>query len=467
MADKEQIKQTAAMVLGCLEKVSSFASTINPLFGIVTSLIGVVREGLVEDGASELDKNFQQIHDKLESISVQNKQLLDQIQITEINKNYGDLEKNIKYQYQAFKTMVDRIRKDPEKDKRYREDFKKIYRKQKGRLNLNVFYQAVMEDQGPFGRPLLKFYLEKSNKNRKIMEARCAHLANLFHIGLMALMAYYVVTEDDEDEFREEWGQKVINIQTKMQEVLDECNSHQRLARQKTSDPSASMANKEQIKQTAAMVLGGLEKVSSFASSFNPLFGIVTTLVGLMRKGLVEGEASELDKDFQQIHDKLESIAKQNKQLLDQMQITEINKNYGDYEQNIKHQYQAFKTMVDQIRNDPEQDEHFKKDFKKTYEIQKGRLNLNVFYEAVIEEHGPFGRPLLRYYLEKCNRNRKIMEARCAHLIYLFHIGLIALMAYYIVTKDDQDAFTNEWKQRILDIQTKMQEVLDECSEPN
>ncbi|KAF4076100.1 hypothetical protein AMELA_G00226580 [Ameiurus melas] len=227
------------------------------------------------------------------------------------------------------------------------------------------------------------------------------------------------------------------------------------------------MANKEQIKQTAAMVLGGLEKVSSFASTFNPLFGIVTSLVGVVRKGLMEDQASELDKEFQQIHDKLESISEKNKQLLDLMQITEINKNYGDYEQNIKYQYQAFKTMVDRIRKDPEQDERFKKDFKKIYEVQKGRLNLNVFYEAVIEEQGPFGRPLLKYYLEKCNRNMEIMKARCGHLIYLFHIGLIALMAYYVVTNDDQDAFTHEWKPRIINIQTKMQEVLDECSEPN
>ncbi|MCJ8745443.1 hypothetical protein PDJAM_G00130270 [Pangasius djambal] len=224
MADKEQIKKTAVIVLGCLEKVSSFASSFNPLFGIVTSLVGVVRKGLVEDEANELDKDFQQIHDKLESISEQNKQLQDQIHISEINKNYGDLEKNIEHQYKAFKTMVDRVRKDPENGERYREDFKKIYRKQQGRLNLNVYYQAIMEEQGPFGRPLLKYYLDHCKKNRKIMEARCAHLVYLFHIGLIALMAYYVVTEDDEDEFREEWGQKVINIQTKMQEVLDECS---------------------------------------------------------------------------------------------------------------------------------------------------------------------------------------------------------------------------------------------------
>lgn len=224
MADKEQIKQTAAMVLGCLEKVSSFASSFNPLFGIVTSLVGVVRKGLVDDEANELDKDFQQIHDKLESISVQNKQLLDQIHISEINKNYGDLERNIEHQYRAFKMMVDRIRRDPEKADHYKGDFKKVYRKQKGRLNLNEYYKAIMEDHGPFGRPLLKDYLEHCNKNRKIMEAKCSHLIYLFHIGLMALMAYYVVTEDDEDEFRDEWGEKVINIQTKMQDVLDECS---------------------------------------------------------------------------------------------------------------------------------------------------------------------------------------------------------------------------------------------------
>ncbi|KAM9436418.1 protein rapunzel-like isoform 1-T4 [Clarias gariepinus] len=227
MAEKEQIKQTAVIVLGCLEKVSSFASSFNPLFGIVTTLVGVVRKGLEDDEVNELDKDFQQIHDKLKRMSEQNKELLDQIQIMEIKKNYGDLEKNIEEQYRAFKKMVDGVSKDPEKGERYRGDFKKTYRKQKGRLNLNEYYRAITEDHGPFGRPLLKDYLEHCNGNRKIMEARCAHLAYLFHIGLIALMAYYVVTEDDEDEFREEWGQKVIVIQTKMQEALDKCTEEE------------------------------------------------------------------------------------------------------------------------------------------------------------------------------------------------------------------------------------------------
>ncbi|XP_027013482.1 protein rapunzel-like [Tachysurus fulvidraco] len=224
MADKGQIKQTAAIVLGCLESVSSFAATFNPLFGIITTLVGAARKGLVDDDTSKLDKDFQQIHEKLEGISEQNKQLLDQIHTAEITINYGNLEKNIEHQYRSFKNMVENIREVPEKSEHYREEFKKIYRKQKGHQNLNRYYDAIMEDGGPFGKPLLKFYLEHFKKNKKDLETTCSHLAYIFHIGLIALMAYYVVTEDNEDEFRDEWGQKVFNIQTKMQEVLNECN---------------------------------------------------------------------------------------------------------------------------------------------------------------------------------------------------------------------------------------------------
>ncbi|XP_058233028.1 protein rapunzel-like [Hemibagrus wyckioides] len=229
MEDKEQIKHTAAIVLGCLESVSSFASTFNPLFGIVTKLVGAVRKGLVEDDTHKLEKDFQQIHDKLESISVQNKQLLDQTRISEINANYGQLEKNIETQYKAFKNMVDSIRKNPDNDEVYKEDFKNIYRIQGSFQNLLMYYNSIMEKQGSFERPLLKYYLEESKKvygerNKKFMEAKCAHLTNLFYIGLIALMAYYVVTGDDEEEFQKEWGQKVLEIQTKMQEVLAECN---------------------------------------------------------------------------------------------------------------------------------------------------------------------------------------------------------------------------------------------------
>lgn len=223
MADVEMIKKTAVKVLGCVEKVSSFASSIDPMFGIVSSLVGVVRKGLVGEEAHKLDKDFQAVHNKLESISEKNRQCLRQIRIDEVNETFGKYEEYIKHQYAAFNSMVALVRKDPDKAQSHMEKFEKVYERDKSDMSLDVYYRGVMGTGSVFGRPLLKVYLEHCDYDRRIMEHRCSHLGHLFQIGLIALMAYTAVTEDDEDEVREKWAKRVEDIQKKMQEVLSQC----------------------------------------------------------------------------------------------------------------------------------------------------------------------------------------------------------------------------------------------------
>lgn len=222
MAEKQQIKATAVKVLCYVEKISSFASNIDPLFGIVTSVVGVVRKGLVDEEDHEMNKDFKQIHEKLETISEKNKQTLRQIRIDEINETYGKHEEIIKHQYNAFNTMVEKVKLDPENSDRHMKEFVKIYENDQMDLSLDTYYRGV-KGAALFGKPMLQVYLENCQRNKKVMEARCSHIAHLFYIGLMALMAYYAVTEDDEDEVREKWGPRVIEIQAKMQEVLEQC----------------------------------------------------------------------------------------------------------------------------------------------------------------------------------------------------------------------------------------------------
>lgn len=221
MADNQQIKVTAAKVLCYVEKISSFATSINPLFGIVTSVVAVVRKGLVEED-QEAKKDFQEIHDKLEIISEKNKQTLRQIRIDEINETYGKHEEVIKHQYNAFNTMLEKVRTDPENSERHMKEFEKIYEKDGMDMSLTEYYRGV-KGVALFGRPILQVYLENCQSNKKVMEARCSHITHLFYIGLMALMAYYAVSEDDEDEVRDRWGPRVLEIQAKMLEVLDQC----------------------------------------------------------------------------------------------------------------------------------------------------------------------------------------------------------------------------------------------------
>lgn len=223
MADAETIKKTAAKVLCCVEKVSSFAASIDPIFGVVSSLVGVARKGLISEEGHPLDKDFQEIHSKLESISEKNHQCLRKIRIDEVNENYGKYEEFIKHQYNAFNSMVAQVKKDPDNTQRYMDNFEKIYERDKSDLSLDVYYRGVMGTSQLFGRSLLKVYLDHCEGDRAIMERRCSHIAHLFHMGLIALMAYTAVTEDDEDEVRDKWAKRVEDIQGKMQEILSQC----------------------------------------------------------------------------------------------------------------------------------------------------------------------------------------------------------------------------------------------------
>lgn len=223
MADAAQLKKTAAQVLCCVEKVSSFASSIDPIFGIVSSLVGVARKGFFDEEGHALDKDFQAINTKLESISQKNSQCLKKIRIDEVNETYGKYEEYIKHQYSSFNNMVARVRKDPDNTRRYMETFEKIYEKDKSDLSLDVYYRGVMGTKLLFGRALLQVYLDNCDGDREIMESHCSHIVQLFQMGLIALMAYTAVTEDDEDEVKEKWASRVEEIQEKMQEVLGQC----------------------------------------------------------------------------------------------------------------------------------------------------------------------------------------------------------------------------------------------------
>ncbi|KAJ3609095.1 hypothetical protein NHX12_023622 [Muraenolepis orangiensis] len=223
MADAAQVKKVAIKVLYCVEKVASFASSINPLFGIVSSLVGVVRKGLLDDESHPMDKDFQELHGQLETISEKNRQCLRQIQINEVYETFGKPEEFIKHQYDAFANMVARAKKDPDAAGRHMDEFQKIYERDKADMSLDVFYRGVMGIKTSFGRSLLLVYLEHCDRDRNIMEHRCSHLRLLFHMGLVALMAYTAVTEDDEEMVTKKWAERVQDIQKKMEEVLSQC----------------------------------------------------------------------------------------------------------------------------------------------------------------------------------------------------------------------------------------------------
>ncbi|XP_041709936.1 uncharacterized protein LOC121543865 [Coregonus clupeaformis] len=221
-------KETAVTILDGMENVSTFAATINPLFNIVTAVVKVTKGLVAKDLTQDKDvKTFGHIQAKLESISKTNQQILKQIHLDEVIEKYSKYEEYIKHQYTALNTMVEQIEKDPEGREGYMAEFQRVYERDKSTLALNTYYSGVIEEEKTFEqRGLLEVYLEHYKQNRDVMEKKCSQLANVFRMGLMTLMAYTVVTEDDEDEVRMKWAPKVEKIQAKMNEALAQCEGN-------------------------------------------------------------------------------------------------------------------------------------------------------------------------------------------------------------------------------------------------
>lgn len=223
------MKQIAVKVLGYLENVTSFAASIDPMFGIVSSVVSAARKGLDETNGHhdpELDKDFKEIHSKLKEISDKNHELLKQIRVSEVTENLKKYEERIKHQYNAFTEMIERVKKDQANAKKYMAEFERIYERDHSEESLQVYYNSVTGNKSlVFGRPVLEVYMDACNRDHEKMKQHCLHIANLFQKGLMALMGYTAVTEDDEEEMRDKWYPRVEQIQKKFDDVLNECQN--------------------------------------------------------------------------------------------------------------------------------------------------------------------------------------------------------------------------------------------------
>ncbi|KAM7383021.1 hypothetical protein PAMP_002709 [Pampus punctatissimus] len=172
--DRAKLKQGLVKVLECVATISSAAAVVNPIFGVAGSLIRV----------------------------------------------YCRVEENLKNQFRKFMEMVDAR---PEHRKRKRDDFEESYANDLGDQNLHTLYDGVMGKPKLFSRPILEVYLKHSQGDRSTMERLCTRLTYLFCIGLIALMGYTAIIEDDEEGLSEEWTEKMEQVQEKMQEALHKC----------------------------------------------------------------------------------------------------------------------------------------------------------------------------------------------------------------------------------------------------
>ncbi|XP_064207378.1 protein rapunzel isoform X2 [Anguilla rostrata] len=220
LEDRDKLKRGLVKVLECVATISSAATVVNPIFGVAGSLIRVVLHHVDDEDIKTLKREFGSVNRALDEISLQNRNALQQIKKETLDGQYSQVEANLRNQFRKFMAIVE-ARPDNRNGKI--EAFKESYADDLGDQNLYTLYEGVMGKPKLFSKPILEVYMKHSYGDRQVMDRLCTRLTYLFCIGLIALMGYTALMEDDEEGIAEEWAAKMEDVQERMQEELRKC----------------------------------------------------------------------------------------------------------------------------------------------------------------------------------------------------------------------------------------------------
>ncbi|TSK20114.1 hypothetical protein Baya_1662 [Bagarius yarrelli] len=218
--DRDKLKRGLVKAMQCVATISSAAAVVNPIFGVAGSLIRVVLHHVDDEEIQTLRREFVSVNRALDEISRQNQSMLLQIKKETLDGQYSHVENNLRNQFRKFMEVV---MAQPERVESKRDDFEESYANDLGDQNLHTLYDGVMGKPKLFSQPILEVYMTYSKGERRVMERLCTHITYLFCIGLIALMGYAAIIGDDEEGLKEEWAQKMEEVQEKMQKVLRKC----------------------------------------------------------------------------------------------------------------------------------------------------------------------------------------------------------------------------------------------------
>lgn len=218
--------------------------------------------------------------------------------------------------------------------------------------------------------------------------------------------------------------------------------------------------DRAKLKQGLVKVLQCVATISSAAAVVNPIFGVAGSLIRVVLHHVDDEDIQTLKREFGSVNRALDQLSQQNRSTLLQIKKETLDGQYCRVEENLRSQFRKFMEMVEAR---PEHCERKKDDFEESYSNDLGDQNLHTLYEGVVGKPMLFSRPILEVYLKHSQGDRRTMENLCTRLTYLFCIGLIALMGYAAVIGDDEEGISDEWTEKMENVQERMQEALQKC----
>ncbi|XP_062394790.1 protein rapunzel isoform X2 [Sardina pilchardus] len=221
------------------------------------------------------------------------------------------------------------------------------------------------------------------------------------------------------------------------------------------------LEDRDKLKRSMVKVLECVATISSAAAVVNPIFGVAGSLIRVVLHHIDDEEIKTLKREFGTVHRALDELSQQHRSALLQIKKETLDGQYCRVEENLRNQFRKFMEVVE-ARPGTHQ-ERKKDDFEESYANDMGDQNLHTLYEGVMGKPKLFSRPILEVYLKHSQGDRRIMERLCTRLTYLFCIGLIALMGYAAIIGDDEEGLSEEWTEKMENVQERMQDVLRRC----
>ncbi|XP_028649975.1 protein rapunzel-like [Erpetoichthys calabaricus] len=222
--DNSEVKQIMHGIWMGIAEISCEAAVVHPLFGIVGLVMKALSSAVDKNEDKKVKKDLNELLPKIEQILYENKKTLNQIKKISVILQNDEIVKNIKYQFKTFQYMY-------EAEEKYKMDeadnFIRMFKECNRSMNLDSLYDSVMWENKIFGQPILEVYKTCSGNDPVVMKKLCTFLQCLFAEGLIALVAFKYVTNDNVDKCVEEWKEKIENVDRKLAEVLNESQFRQ------------------------------------------------------------------------------------------------------------------------------------------------------------------------------------------------------------------------------------------------
>lgn len=228
----------------------------------------------------------------------------------------------------------------------------------------------------------------------------------------------------------------------------------------KTMMEEEIVEDRAKLKQGLIKVLECVATISSAAAVVNPIFGVAGSLIRVVLHHVDDEDIRTLKREFGSVNKALDELSQQNRNTLVQIKKETLDGQYCQVEENLKNQFRKFMDMVEAR---PEHRTRKRDDFEESYANDLGDQNLHTLYDGVVGKPKLFSKPILEVYLKHSQGDRVTMERLCTRLTYLFCIGLIALMGYAAIIGDDEEGLSEEWAEKMEQVQEKMQEALRKC----